>query len=120
MIRSSSLQALRDARPVQVWLCTLVDASVDWTPAGQDRLSLDARLLYEGQREADALNRFVIPARATLDLGARYRFRLGRSPATLRVKLSNVSNVFGWRVFGGGGFKANSPRRLTMAVTADF
>lgn len=99
---------------------TLVDASVDWTPAGQDRLSLDARLLYEGQREADALNRFVIPARVTLDLGARYRFRLGRSPATLRAKLSNVTNVFGWRVFGGGGFKANSPRRLTVAVTADF
>lgn len=99
---------------------TLVDASFDWTPPGQTRLSLDGRILYEGARAADALNRFTIPQRVTIDLGARYRFQIGKSPANLRVKLSNLTNVFGWRVFGGGGFKANAPRRLNVAVTADF
>jgi iron complex outermembrane receptor protein len=99
---------------------TLIDASFDWTPPGQSRLSLDGRLLYEGAREADALNRFTIPRRVTIDLGARYRFQIGKSPANLRVKVSNLTNVFGWRVFGGGGFKANTPRRFSAAVTADF
>lgn len=99
---------------------TLVDTSLDWKPLGQDRLSFDARVLYEGSRIADRLNRFSIPARMTLDLGGRYRFKLGKSPATLRIKLANATNVYGWRVFGGGGFKTNAPRRLTAAITADF
>lgn len=99
---------------------TLIDASVDWMPAWQERISLDLRLLYEGSRVADARNRFSIPSRATFDLGARYRFHLGRSPATLRLKLANATNVFGWRVFGGGGFKTNAPRRLTASIIADF
>lgn len=99
---------------------TLIDASVDWMPAWQERVSLDLRLLYEGARVADARNRFSIPARATFDLGARYRFHLGKSPATLRLKLANATNVFGWRVFGGGGFKTNAPRRVTASIIADF
>jgi iron complex outermembrane recepter protein len=99
---------------------TLFDASVDWTPAGQKPISLDLRVLYEGSRVADTLNRFSIPARATIDVGGRYRFKLGKSPATLRLKLANATNVYGWRVFGGGGFKANAPRRLTASITADF
>lgn len=99
---------------------TMVDASLDWRPAGQDRLSFDMRLLYEGKREADVLNRFTIPQRATIDLGARYRFAIGRSPAVLRLRLLNATNVFGWHVSGGGGFRANAPRRFTASVTADF
>lgn len=99
---------------------TLVDASVDWTPAGQKAISLDLRVLYEGGRIADTLNRFSIPARATIDVGGRYRFKLGKSPATLRLKLANAFDVYGWRVFGGGGFKPNAPRRLTVSITGDF
>jgi iron complex outermembrane recepter protein len=99
---------------------TLVDASLDWTPIGQTSISLDLRVLYEGSRIADTLNRFAIPARATLDVGGRYRFKLGKSPATFRLKLANATNVYGWRVFGGGGFKTNTPRRLTASITADF
>lgn len=99
---------------------TLVDTSLDWKPAGQDAFSLDARVLYEGSRTADRLNLFSIPERMTLDLGGRYRFKLGKSPATLRIKLANATNVYGWRVFGGGGFKTNAPRRFTAAITADF
>ena len=99
---------------------TLIDASIDWMPTWQERISLDLRLLYEGSRVAAPRNLFSIPARATLDLGARYRFHLGRSPATLRLKLANATNVFGWRVFSGGGFKTNAPRRLTASIIADF
>nr|WP_246438547.1 TonB-dependent receptor [Novosphingobium piscinae] len=99
---------------------TLIDASVDWMPAGQKRWSVDLRLLFEGRREADALNRFSIPQRLTADLAARYRFKIGTSPAILRVKLANLTDVFGWRVSGGGGFRTNAPRRLTGSIIADF
>lgn len=99
---------------------TLVDASIDWMPASQQRWSIDLRVLYEGARAADALNRFAIPQRLTADLGARYRFKIRKSDAILRVKLANLSDVFGWRVSGGGGFRTNGPRRLTGSIIADF
>ena len=99
---------------------TLVDASFDWMPAWQQRWSVDLRMLYEGQREADALNRFSIPQRLTADIAARYRFKIRKSAAILRVKLANVTDVFGWRVSGGGGFRTNAPRRLTGSIIADF
>lgn len=99
---------------------TLVDASIDWMPAWQQRWSVDLRLLYEGEREADALNRFAIPKRLTADIAARYRFKIRKSAAILRVKLANVTDVFGWRVSGGGGFRTNAPRRLTGSIIADF
>lgn len=99
---------------------TLVDASIDWMPARQQRWSADLRVLYEGRREADALNRFSIPPRLTADIAARYRFKIRKSAAIFRVKLANVSNVFGWRVSSGGGFRTNAPRRLTATVIADF
>jgi iron complex outermembrane recepter protein len=38
---------------------TLVDASLDWTPTGQKAISLDLRVLYEGSRIADTLNRYL-------------------------------------------------------------
>lgn len=99
---------------------TLVDASIDWRPPFAQGWSVDARLLYEGDRYADAQDTLTIPARATLDLGARYRFQIGRTPALMRLRLANATNVYGWRVFGGGGFQYNAPRRLSLSVTADF
>jgi iron complex outermembrane recepter protein len=98
----------------------LVDASLDWRLPFAQAWSVDARLLYEGDRYADAQDQLTIPQRATLDLGARYRFQIGRSPAVLRFRLANATNVYGWRVFGGGGFLANAPRRASVSITADF
>lgn len=98
----------------------LIDGSVDWRLPFAPGWSLDARVLYEGERFADTQDRLTIPARATLDLGARYRFRIGTAPALLRLRLDNASNVYGWRVFGGGGFKYNAPRRASVSITADF
>jgi iron complex outermembrane recepter protein len=98
----------------------LVDSSLDWRLPFAKRWSVDARLLFEGERFADTQDQLTIPSRATLDLGARYRFQLGRSQALLRFRLANATNNFGWRVFSGGGFLANAPRRASISVTADF
>lgn len=99
---------------------TLIDASIDWRLPFAQGWSLDARVVYEGRRFADTQDRLTIPARATLDLGARYRFRIGATPALLRFRLDNATDVYGWRVFGGGGFKYNAPRRASASITADF
>jgi iron complex outermembrane recepter protein len=98
---------------------TLID-NLDYRFPTFDALSLDIRLQYEGNRVANAENTLNIPARATIDLGARYRFKIGNSPATLRLSATNITNVYGWRVFSGGGFKSNAPRTSSLSLTADF
>lgn len=99
---------------------TVLNLYLDYRPPSFDRLSIDFGLLYNGRRVARADNSLYLPARTTLDLGARYRFRIGAAPATLRVQVKNLTNRFGWRVFSSGGFSPNLKRRAVASITADF
>lgn len=98
----------------------LVDFNIDYRFPALSALSLDAGLLVEGRRTANVAGTLNLPARATIDLGARYRFKLGHSPATLRIQLLNATNVFGWRISSGGGFDVTHGRRAVASLTADF
>ncbi|RVU02257.1 hypothetical protein EOE18_17480 [Novosphingobium umbonatum] len=79
------------------------------------------RVRYEGRREADARNRFSIPARTTMVLDAHYRFKMGKSdPMVIRANLASATNVFVCRVTSGGGFRTQIPHRASVALTVDF
>ena len=94
--------------------------SVDYRLPWYDRLSIDAVLDSSSKRTADALNTFTVPARATLGLGARYRFTVGKAPALLRAQIGNVTNVYGWNVARSGYFTAIAARSYSLSLTADF
>ncbi|MBJ7437874.1 MAG: TonB-dependent receptor [Sphingopyxis sp.] len=98
----------------------LIDLSADYRLPGLPQASVDLRFLHEGRRTARADNSLDIPARTTIDIGARYRATIGNAPATLRLQIRNIANVFGWRVFGGGGFAPVQGRRVLASLTADF
>lgn len=98
----------------------LIDLNLDYRVPGLSGASLDLRLLHEGKRVARSDGSLDIPARTTWDLGARYRTRIGRVPATVRLQIRNLANVYGWRVYGGGGFAPIPGRRVIASVTADF
>jgi len=98
----------------------LVDVNADYRIAALSGASIDLRVAREGKRTARADNSLDIPARTLVDIGARYRMTIGRVPATLRLHVRNVANVYGWRVFGGGGFAPVQGRRVLGSVTADF
>ncbi len=98
----------------------LVDINAYYRLPGAAGASVDLRLLHEGKRTARADNSLNIPGRTTIDLGARYRTTIGKIPATFRLQVRNIANVYGWRVFGGGGFAVAPGRRVTATVAADF
>ncbi|MGR4893128.1 TonB-dependent receptor domain-containing protein [Sphingopyxis sp. LARHCG72] len=98
----------------------LVDLNADYRLPGLAGASVDLRFLHEGKRIARADNSLDIPARTTIDIGARYRTALGRIPATFRLQIRNIANIYGWRVFGGGGFAPMQGRRVLASLTADF
>ena len=99
---------------------TTLDLRVDYQPPAFDALSVDLGINYTGDRAARIDNSLFIPERATIDLGTRYRFKLGRSPAVLRAQIANLTNTFGWNVTGGGGFQFIPSRRFNLSLSADF
>lgn len=99
---------------------TVFDLRLDYRPPRLNRLSVDLGVNYNGDRVARADNTLEIPARAVFDLGGRYRFNVGRTPAVFRVQVRNLTNEFGWRVSGGGGFTYLPMRRVSASLALDF
>jgi iron complex outermembrane receptor protein len=87
-----------------------------WMPS----FSVSATVQSVDDRMASSDNQLSIPARSVLDLGARYRFKIGGAPATLRLSLGNVFDKFGWRTNSSEVFVTNAPRRISITLAADF
>lgn len=80
-------------------------------------VSLDARLSYQSKRPANTLNTLDTPGYATLDVGGRYSFPLGKSSAVLRATLTNALNEREWVAGGGGTMSQTLPRFLRASLT---
>lgn len=98
----------------------LIDAAADYRLPWLPGVSIDARITHEGRRVANAAATLHLPARTVVDLGVRYRTRIGGVPTLFRAQLRNVGDAFGWRVSSGGGFTLLQGRRALVSVTADF
>jgi len=106
-------------RPIGTPSRTLI-ANVDWRLPGFPALSLDLAVEHAGRRFADAANEVRVPARTTVDLGARYRFRVGRVPAVLRVQATNLFNTYGWDVEGNNAFVYIQSRQVLARLAVDL
>lgn len=98
----------------------LTIVSADYELPWLKGISLDATITSVGSRVASPDNKLSIPARTILDLAARYRFKLGKAPASLILRLGNVFNTFGWRTNSSAVFVPNAQRRLSATIAADF
>lgn len=97
-----------------------IDANIDYRLPWFQGASADVHMLYEGERTANAANTAMLPARAVLDFGTRYRTKIGNTPALLRLQLKNATNIFGWKVSSGGGYTLLAGRRFTATLTMDL
>ena len=82
--------------------------------------SVDAFFEETGKRIANAANTVVVPPRAVLAVGGRYRFKIGKANALLRAQVGNVFNNYGYGVGGSGFYVYNLPRRYSLTFTADI
>ena len=83
-------------------------------------LSIDAFAEETGDRIANAANTLVIPPRAVLALGGRYRFKVNGANVLVRGQVGNIFNNYGFGVGGSGFFVYNLPRRYSLTVAADI
>ena len=95
--------------------------NLDWRlQSGKSPLSLDLALESLSARMANAANTLQAPARTTFNIGARYRFSLGKLNAVFRPTIVNVTNNYGWQVSSSGGWTYTAPRAITLSLAADF
>lgn len=92
-----------------------------------DGLSVTAGVQHTGATIASTAgyaelggHQLEIPAYTTLDLGARYRFTVGRTPMSARILLANVFDDRGYGVVSGNSFQLRDSRRFSLQLTADF
>jgi iron complex outermembrane receptor protein len=83
-------------------------------------LSVDAALSYNGRRPSSRDNLVSLDSYVLLDLGARYQFKLGKSPATLRLQMQNVTNSYAYQILGSNTYVLMDKRRINLFLAADF
>jgi iron complex outermembrane recepter protein len=94
--------------------------TIDYRFPRFDALSIDLNIEATSDRTANAANTLVIPTRAVMAVGGRYRFKVGNTPVLFRAQAQNIFNTFGWNVGGSGFFIPNGTRRLSLSIAADL
>jgi iron complex outermembrane receptor protein len=104
-----------------------VRANFDYRLPFFEPLSVDLGITSLAGRVASALEyaerggrQLMTEPRTTFDLGARYRFRAGATPTTLRAQITNVFNVYGWDVSANSSFRFSDTRRFLLSLAADL
>ncbi len=96
------------------------EVSADWRPGFAPGVSFDTTVNWRGAETATVSNRANIPARAGVDIGGRYRFRLARSSATVRLQITNLFDVEGFDLKGAGVYRALEGRLFQGYITVDL
>jgi iron complex outermembrane receptor protein len=87
----------------------------------QPTLSADIAITHFGSYAASVDNVAQGSAGTFIALGGRYRFRILGAPATLRVQVQNLTNVYFWNLsYSAPLFSQYPPRAFFGYVTADF
>jgi iron complex outermembrane receptor protein len=94
--------------------------NIDWRPAGLASVSVDLGVRHTSQVPATRDNLVELPARTLIDVGGRYRFAIGRVPATLRFSLTNVTDEYGYELRGSGAYRTIPGRQAAAYLTVDW
>lgn len=112
-------EGLIGARPVGL-LSRISTLNLDWRPPVADGVSLDLSIASRSREIATTDNEVAIPKRTIITVGGRYRFRLGRNDAVLRLTVANITDEQGYVSRGPGAYAPLDGRLLSGYFTLDF
>jgi iron complex outermembrane receptor protein len=88
-----------------------------WRPA----LSADITVFHFGPYPASVDDVAQAPGGTLVALGGRYRFKIFGAPATLRVQIQNLTNIYFWNLaYSSPIFTQYQPRAVFGYLTTDF
>jgi iron complex outermembrane receptor protein len=83
--------------------------------------------VYTGRRAAGLRplaslgnRQLMLPAYATVELGLRQQFKIGRVPASFRAVVQNAFDAKTWKVVAANTLYPDERRRLSVTLAADF
>lgn len=94
--------------------------NADWRPPVLSGLSFDVGVRHVTDVPSTRDNSVKLPARTLVDLGARYRFTLGSTPAALRLSVTNITDEYGYDLKGSGVYDVIAGRHATAYLTVDW
>lgn len=98
----------------------LAQINVDYRFQSWHAASVDFTFYSYGRRAASLDNSVSLPSTQSVDVGARYRFEIFQAPATLRMLVQNVGNVYSWALTDSAGFSPAPRRSVQLYLTTDF
>ncbi len=97
-----------------------VRLNVQYGPKEWNGFSLTGAVVQDGPVYANRANTLELPSITTVDLGARYNFKLMDNAASARLQVMNVFNDWSWTVSSSGAFAPNKARRVQVNLVSDF
>lgn len=95
--------------------------NADWQLPWLDGLSADVGVTHLSERTATRDNLVALPLRTLVDIGARYRFSLSDTRASLRLTATNVFDQAGFDLSGGSGVYDIIPGRVVgVSLSVDL
>ena len=82
--------------------------------------SVDAQITRQGPRYVDTLNLLRAPGYATLNVGARKTFAIGRNEAHFRMLASNITGTRSWVTNASGLLVPVAPQTIRAILTVAF
>ncbi|WP_171254918.1 TonB-dependent receptor, partial [Acinetobacter sp. SFD] len=65
-------------------------------------------------------NNVTIPSYTTIDLGARYKFNIGKNPSLLRIQATNITNQYSLYILGSGAYETIDKRGISASISTRF
>lgn len=97
-----------------------VRLNVQYAPPAWRGFAVDGQVNQDGPAYANRANSVQLDANTTLDLGVRYLFRMFDTAMSVRARVQNVTNAYGWTVSASGSYAPIPARRFTAQLAADF
>lgn len=117
--RDEGVQGVIGSRPVG-FPNHLLNLNLNWRTPMLEGLDLDLAVIHRASSPSTTDNLVFVPARARVDIGSHYHFKLADRSATLRVQLSNVFDNGGFGIAGSGIYLQNAGRFLSGYLTVDL
>ncbi|NEX93333.1 TonB-dependent receptor [Caulobacter sp. 17J65-9] len=100
------------------------NANLEWDVPAVSGLTLEGRVIYTGEQQANAANTTQLDAFTRLDLGARYDVTVAEKPITLRARVENITDEAYWASTGGypgaNYLVLGAPRTFVLSASVDF
>jgi iron complex outermembrane receptor protein len=97
-----------------------VNLNVNWRTPWKEGLQLDLALLHRGSSPATTDNLVYLPPRPRADIGGRYRFKLAKRDATMRLQVINIFDKRSFNTVGAGIYAPGARRFVTGYLAVDL